>query len=199
MHRVAFYVRVSSVGQNTDSQIDALRQWQTVNGLTDAQVEWFIDKASGATTDRPEFTRLEESIHNGFIKKVVVYKLDRLSRNLLGGLQIVSRWLQQDVSIHSLTQQFSFESATGRLVASLLLGLAEIERESIRERQAAGIAAAKARGKKWGGNKQVVKLATVKRCKELRSTGLTIKEIARSVGKSTRTVERYLTRNDGVA
>ena len=77
------------------------------------------------------------------------------------------------------------------MLAAVLLGIAEMERESIRERQAVGIEAAKARGI-YMGRKSGATKAKPRRAKELRSKGLNDAEIATAMGVSRRTVQRYL-------
>ena len=91
----------------------------------------------------------------------------------------------------SVTQQIDLSGAVGRVVASVLFGLAEIESEYRRERQAAGIAVAKGRGVYRGRLPGTTKAAPP-RAPQLRSRGLTVQEIAQVLGVSRRTTFRYL-------
>ena len=77
---------------------------------------------------------------------VVVWKLDRLSRRQRDGVDLLADWCDRGVRVVAVTQQIDLSGAVGRMVASVLFGLAEIESEYRRERQAAGIAVAKERG-----------------------------------------------------
>jgi DNA invertase Pin-like site-specific DNA recombinase len=95
------------------------------------------------------------------------------------------------VRVVVVTQQIDLSGAVGRLVAGVLFGLAEIEQEYRRERQAAGIAVAKARGFYPGRHKGTTK-AQPTRAKALRDHGLTVFEIANALQVSARTVFRYL-------
>ena len=88
-------------------------------------------------------------------------------------------------------QGFDFAGATGKLIASVLLACGEMERENIRERQAAGIAVAKKRGK-YQGRRAGTTSADPNRAHELRRQGLTRPEIAKALGVSPRTAARYL-------
>jgi DNA invertase Pin-like site-specific DNA recombinase len=78
--KIAAYVRVSSRHQKTDSQEAEIAKWLKGNGIAADQVEWYRDKESGKTLDRPAFKRLEKDIFAGKVKSVVCWKLDRLSR-----------------------------------------------------------------------------------------------------------------------
>jgi DNA invertase Pin-like site-specific DNA recombinase len=74
---------------------------------------------------------------------VVVWKLDRISRRQRDGVNLLAEWCECGVRVVAVTQQIDLGGAVGRMVASVLFGLAEIESEYRRERQAAGIAVAK--------------------------------------------------------
>ncbi|HMO84681.1 MAG TPA: recombinase family protein, partial [Lacipirellulaceae bacterium] len=100
-------------------------------------------------------------------------------------------WLGQGVRVVSVTQQLDFSGATGQLVAAVLFAVAQMEQETRRERQAAGIAAAKAAGVYLGRRPGTTK-AKPARAQQLRDRGLTIAEIALSMGVSIRTVHHYL-------
>lgn len=188
---LACYVRVSTFGQNEDGQCREIRRWLKSAIPAESQVEWFIDKASGSTLDRPELDRLQKSVFAGEVETVVVWRLDRLSRSLRDGLNILCDWCDKGLRVVSVTQQIDFNGATGKMLAAVLLGVAEMEQETRRERQAAGIAAAKERGV-YAGRKPGTTKADPERVKELREKGLTVQEIARFMGVSRFTVYRYL-------
>jgi len=123
------YARVSTRDQNLELQLDALHKagCETI----------YQEKASGATKARPELDRLLAGLRTG--DTVYIYKLDRLGRSLKHLLDLVS-----------LTDAINTTSAQGRLVFNLFASLAEFERELIRERTYAGLAAARARGRVGG-------------------------------------------------
>ena len=188
---VGVYVRVSTIGQNIAGQRREIQRWLAGNGYDASQVIWFIDKASGNDLSRPEFERLQSAIFNGELSTVVVWKLDRLSRSLRDGINVLADWCDRGLRVVSVTQQIDFNGATGKMLAAVLLGVAEMEQETRRERQAAGIAAAKECGTYKGRRKGTTK-AKPARAKELRDKGLTIDEIATTLNLSRRTVQRYL-------
>lgn len=188
---IGVYVRVSTAGQNIAGQERELRQWLDGNGIDPAQVRWFIDKATGNNLDRPAFSQLQEAIFRGQVRTVVVWKLDRLSRSLRDGINTLAEWCDRGLRVVSVTQQIDFSGSVGKMLAAVLLGVAEMEQETRRERQAAGIRVAKERGIYKGRQKGSTK-AKPGRARDLRDRGLKIAEIATALGASERTVKRYL-------
>jgi DNA invertase Pin-like site-specific DNA recombinase len=188
---IACYCRVSSRGQKMDSQKAELTRWLTSQGIELATVQWFEDIETGLTLRRPAFTQLQRAIFDGAITTVVVWKLDRLSRRQHEGITLLADWCERDVRVIVVTQQIDLRGAVGRMVASVLFGLAEIEMEYRHERQTAGIAVAKSRGVYRGRQKGTTK-AQPQRAIMLRRQGLTVPEIANALQVSQRTVFRYL-------
>jgi len=192
---VACYVRVSTRHQKDDGQRAEIRKWLDGNGIDPKQVEWYADKETGTTLKRPEFNRLQRDIFSGKVKTIVLWKLDRLSRRLKDGVNVLADWCDRGMKIVVVTQALEFNGAIGRTLAALLLGLAEIENEYRRERQAAGIEQAKKKGKYKGRANGTLKGNPV-RVRELRDKGLTGPEIATALGVSLRTVFRYMGASD---
>jgi DNA invertase Pin-like site-specific DNA recombinase len=188
---IACYCRVSSAGQKTDSQKPEIRRWLDGNRIDPSAVGWFEDRETGKTLRRPAFDRLQKAIFAGTVTTVVVWKLDRISRGQRDGVDLLADWCERGVRVVAVTQQIDLSGPVGRMVASVLFGLAEIETEYRRERQAAGIAEAKQRGAYRGRERGTTK-APSRRAQELRSRGLTAQEIATALGVSRRTVFRYL-------
>lgn len=189
---VACYVRVSTVGQNEAGQRAEIERWLTGTGIAPERVRWFVDKGkSGDTLKRPAFEQLQAAIFAGEIGTVVVYKLDRLSRSLRDGIDVLSDWCDKGLRVVSVTQQIDFNGTVGKMLAAVLLGIAEMEQETRRERQAAGIAVAKQRGIYQGRRPGTTK-ANPERAAQLRAQGLTVDEIARALGVSKPTAFVYL-------
>lgn len=190
--QVAVYVRVSTVEQNEQGQIDVITQWLRGNGIDLGSVRWFCDKGrSGDNFNRPAFEQLQHAVFNGEIGTVVCYKLDRLSRSLREGINVLCDWCDKGLRVVSVTQQIDFNGTVGKLLASVLLGIAQMEQETRRERQAAGIAVAKREGK-YQGRKSGTRKADPARVQELKEKGLTAEEIAAALGCSRRSVFNYL-------
>jgi len=120
-----------------------------------------------------------------------VWKLDRISRKLQDGLNVLCEWCDRKLRVVSVTQQIDFNGTVGKMVAAVLLRISEMEQETRRERQRAGIDAAKERGV-YLGRKAGTTKAKPLRAVELRQKGLAIGEIATAMSISTRTVRRYL-------
>ena len=142
---IAVYIRVSSPkGQRTDSQRAEVEAW--INRQRIKRARWFEDRDSATNLQRDAFKKLQDAIFAREIGTVVVWKLDRLARNLKEGVNVLADWCQRGVRVIAITQQIDLSGPVGNLIASLLFGIAEIELQHSKERQAIGIALAKKRG-----------------------------------------------------
>jgi DNA invertase Pin-like site-specific DNA recombinase len=188
---IACYCRVSSRHQKSDSQKAEILRWLRGNAMPQACVHWFEDIETGNTLCRPAFEAMQRAIFAGMVATVVVWKLDRLSRRQREGVNLLADWCERGVRVVVMTQQIDLRGTVGRLVARVLFGLAEIEQEYRRERQAAGIAVAKQKGV-YRGRLQGTTKAPPTRAQALRQRGFTVPEIATALRISPRTVFRYL-------
>lgn len=187
---IGCYIRVSTHGQNEAGQKREIKRWLSGHGIDD--VRWYVDKGkTGDNLKRPAFEKLQRDIFNGEIKTVVVFKLDRLSRSLQDGINTLCGWLDKGIRLVSVTQGHDFAGTTGKMIASVLFSIAEMEQQTRRERQAAGIAEAKANGV-YIGRKPGTFKGKPQRAQQLRERGLNDDEIASALGVSRRTVQRYL-------
>lgn len=134
------YARVSSTEQNLDLQRDALK--------AAGCVRVFEDKASGAKVERPGLEAALDYAREG--DTLVVWRLDRLGRSLPHLINTVSDLESQGVGFRSLQEAIDTTTSGGLLVFQIFGALAEFERNVIRERTQAGLAAARARGRKGG-------------------------------------------------
>ena len=188
---IAVYLRVSSHSQSLESQREEVSRWLKRHRIAPKRVQWFEEIDTGTTLRRAAMLRMQEAIFNGEVKTVIVWKLDRLSRKTADGIALLASWFEADVRLISVTQQIDLTGAVGRMVASLLFGVAEIEHEYRKERQAAGIALARKRGA-YKGRKPGTTRARPKRAAALRAKGLTVDEIAQALGVARNTVYNYL-------
>lgn len=193
---VACYTRVSTLEQTGAAQRAEIEKWLDNSGIEKQRVVWYEDKETGATLQRPAFEKLQRDIFNGTVGTVVVWKLDRLSRSLRDGINVLADWADRGLKVVSITQQLEFNGTLGKMLATLLFGLAEMDLSNIRERQAAGIAAAKARPRDnkypYKGRAKGTFKADKARALKLKDNGNTGSEIAAALGISERTVWRYL-------
>lgn len=188
---IAAYIRVSTKGQKHDSQKAEIIAWLEAHGHDPQAVQWFEDTDTGADFTRSGLNALHEAIFAGTVKTVIVWKLDRIGRTMKDGINTLTGWCDTGVRVVSVTQQIDLSGAVGRMVAAVLFGIAEIELQHIKERQAAGISAAKIKGI-YTGRKSGTTKAQPQRAQELWAQGLQIDEIATALDTSTRTVQRYL-------
>lgn len=178
------YVRVSTVEQNESRQLDGVDVDKT-----------FTDKASGRDRDRPQLTAMLDFVREG--DTVFVHSLDRLGRNVDDLRDIVTELTGQGVEVRIVKQGLTFtaddESPMNRLMLTMLGAFAEFELAMIRERQAEGIAKAKAAGK-YRGRKAALtaeQAADIAR-RHAGGAGEGITALAKEFGVSRQTVYRYL-------
>jgi len=176
------YARVSAADQNPQLQLDALRE----AGCGKV----FVEKITGSLRERPQLTAALEYIRPGDV--LVVWKLDRLGRSLLHLIEVVTGLRDHGVDFRSLKENIDTTTATGRLIFHILAALAEFERDMIRERAAAGRAAAIAQGK-TGGRPRSMDDDKLAAAKALLATKRTVAQAAKSIGVSRATLYRYLT------
>lgn len=188
---IAVYVRVSTTGQNEAGQRAAITQWLNAHGHDPTAATWYVDKHTATTTARPALDRMQAAIFAGHHATVVTWRLDRLSRTQRDGINLLANWCDAGVRVVAITQQLDLSGATGRLIAGVLFAVAEMELETMKERQRVGIDAAKERGV-YKGRKPGTTKAKPLRARKLRENGLTHREIATALGVSRNTVIRYL-------
>ncbi|PPA69345.1 recombinase family protein [Jeotgalibacillus proteolyticus] len=177
------YARVSTGLQNLDLQMDAL----TAYGCD----KTFQDKMSGTKKQRPG---LEEAIN--YAREgdtIVVWRLDRLGRNMQDLIQLVNTLNERGVAFHSLQENLTMDkrSATGQLMFHLFAAFAEFERNLIEERSAAGRTAARARGR-LGGRPEKFGTKDIEMMRSLIQNGTPIKDVAEKWNVSRTTIYRYL-------
>jgi DNA invertase Pin-like site-specific DNA recombinase len=146
-------------------------------------VKVFEDRASGARPDRAGLGSALEYARDGDV--LIVWKLDRLGRSLSHLIETVTSLATRGVGFRSITEAIDTTTPGGRLVFHLFGALGEFERDLIRERTRAGLAAAVARGRK-GGRKPVVTSEKLERARTIIARGLTVREAATrlKVGKT---------------
>ena len=188
MKHTAIYSRVSTAEQTHASQIPDLKQWAEAH---DGPTKWYRDTASGRTMQRPGWQLLAADIATGRVAAVVVWRLDRLGRTAAGLTTLFDDLQRRKMNLVSLRDGLDLETPAGRLMANVLASVAQFEAEVISERIRAGIATAKASGKRWGGSKpgrRKVSVEQIQVIRQLRTDGTPITRIAKAVGLSRPTI-----------
>jgi DNA invertase Pin-like site-specific DNA recombinase len=136
------YVRVSTLEQNEDRQLD------TMTALKIPADHIFTEKQSGKNTQRPQLQALLVALRDG--DSVTVESISRFARNTKNLLELVEQLGAKGVEFISLKERIDTTTPTGKFMLTIFGAVAELEREYILQRQAEGIASAKARGKHLG-------------------------------------------------
>lgn len=167
------YARVSTEDQNLNLQNDALtKAWCG---------EIYKEYASGKSTlARPELANCLRALRAG--DTLTVWRLDRLGRSLSDLVAIVNDLEKRGIAFESLSERIDTSSASGKLIVHVFASMAEFERNLIRERTQAGLAAARARGRK-GGQKPSLSDDQIKQIKAmLKDPGNKVVDIAKQYG-----------------
>ena len=199
MKHIAIYVRVSSRTQDTASQDVDLARWVAAMAA-DRECRWYRDTATGKNMDRPGWRDLEAALLQKQVAYIVVWRLDRLGRTASGLTKLFDSLGQMQVNLVSLKDSLDLSTPAGRLMANVLASVAQYETEVRSERQRAGIDAAKAAGKKWGGGKpgRRISAEAVRTILDLEARGVPRAQIARAVGVGRATVYAVLAQEAAV-
>jgi DNA invertase Pin-like site-specific DNA recombinase len=175
------YARVSTLEQDAALQHDALKAAGCFRSWTDT--------ASGSLTDRPELGAVMDALRPG--DTLVVWRLDRLGRSLPHLIETVRGLAERGIGFRSLQEAIDTTTPGGRLVFHIFGSLAEFERDLIRERTMAGLAAARRRGR-VGGRPTVMTVAKTKQAQRMVTAGTPLTEVADVLGVSRTTLYRHL-------
>lgn len=182
MSEVIFgYARVSTEDQSLDMQIDAFKKYGV-----DCVVE---EKMSGAKKDRPKLTQMLNELKPG--DKVVVYKLDRISRSTKHLIELVELFAEKGVEFVSICDQIDTSTAMGRFFFRTMASIAELERDIISDRTKAGLEAARARGR-FGGRPAADKDNIEQALTLYDSRKYTVPQITEMTGVSKTTLYKYV-------
>lgn len=155
--KVGIYARVSTTkGQNPETQLIELRKYCQDRDWP--YTEYVDTGASGATMDRPALNQLQKEIHYHRINCVVIWKCDRLARNTRELLRLSDDWDRRGVDLISTTERIDTTSPGGRAIFAIMAVIAEFERAVLVERVNAGLARARAQGKRLGRPKDKVRI-----------------------------------------
>lgn len=177
------YARVSTTEQNTAAQIAAFAR----AGITDV-----VQEKRSAMTKRPELEALLKRLRRG--DELVVYRLDRLARSLIHLLKLLENLESRGIEFRSLTEPVDTATPAGRMFVQMMGAFAEFERALIRERCAAGVVAAKARGQKFGRERSLESGKEAELVQRYQSGSYTMMGLAHSYGIHLSSVKRAIYR-----
>ena len=177
------YIRVSSVDQNTERQLDGI-----------ALDRVFTDKASARDTNRPQLQVALNHLRAG--DTLIVHSMDRLARNVEDMLRLVREMNDRGVSVQFVKENMSFtvgkDDPRSTLMFTMLSAFAQFERSLIRERQREGIALAKAKGMYKGGRKPALNAERIDQLRKRAATGANRTKLAKEFGISRETLYQYI-------
>ena len=175
------YIRVSTVDQNTERQLDGIELDKT-----------FIDKASGKDTKRPQLELMMGFVRSG--DTLIVHSMDRLARDQNDLHRIVQTLTGKGVRIEFIKEHLTFtgdDSPISKLMLSVMGAVHEFERSLIKERQLEGITLAKKRGA-FKGRKKSLSQVEIAELRQMITDGMSKTQVAREFGISRETLYKYL-------
>lgn len=177
------YVHISKQEQNEELQIDALKK----AGCD----KWFLDKMTESKAERKGLDEVLAYVRPGDI--FVVWKLDRAGRSLTHLIELLKSLNERGIGFMSLTEQIDTTTPGGKLIFHMMGALAEFERDLIRERTNAGLAAARARGRRGGRPRKLKTNGKVALARQMfADQSHSIPEICVALGISRATLYRYV-------
>ena len=179
------YVRVSTVEQNEQRQVQALKGYSID--------KWFTEKISGKNTERAKLKEMLSFVRDG--DTVYVMDWSRLSRSVVDLLKIIEYLANKNVKLVSIKENFDTSTPTGKLMLNLIAAINEFERQNLLERQREGIEIAKQQGKYKGRQpNQYDEELLLKTLQGIRNKTLTVTDAAKRLGVTRATVYNILKR-----
>lgn len=197
MKNVAVYYRVSTDRQDITSQENAIETWidQLHPDKKPQKIEYFKDEGiSGKTEARPAFKKMMDAAFSGKIDTIIVYRLDRFSRDASSAIRMLLNLDEVGVAFISITQpvlNLSHENPFRRTMLAAFAEIAELERTTIVARVQAGLEAARKRGVELGPPRKITEEQHIQ-ARKLRQEGKTIREIASLLKLSTGSISTLL-------
>jgi DNA invertase Pin-like site-specific DNA recombinase len=195
--RAAIYCRISTNDQNCGRQLRDLEEFAARSGYE--IVGTFLETASGANDDRPERAKVLSLVQARRVDAVLVTELTRWGRSTIDLMNTLRTLQDRGVSLVAQSGlEFNLSTPQGKLIATLMAGLAEFERDLIRERVRSGIAAAKSRGVRFGrvpGQTTKSVLAKTNQVLKMSGEGESYRVIAKRLKMSKNTVMRIVREN----
>lgn len=189
--RAAAYVRVSTRQQGWELQREAIQRAATARG--DAVAEWFEEKRSGSSRQRPELDRLRGAVRAGEVGRVYVFRLDRLTRlGIRDTLGLLEEFRGAGARVVSVSDGFDLEGPAGDVIAAVMSWAGQMERAALGERISAARERVEASGGRWGRPRKVdpTTLAAARKMHDV--DGLSVRIIAQRLKVPKTTLLRAL-------
>jgi len=190
--RVVIYARVSTLdkGQDPETQLMALREYAERRGFQ--IVDEYIDYASGTREDRPRYRMLLEAARKRQLDVVLVWRYDRFARSTQALVQALKEFQSLGVDFISYQENIDTTTPQGEMIFTVMASIAQFESALISERVKAGMARAKAQGKRI--SRTPIKKSIQVRIAELHGQGLSIHQISKHLGVGYGTAWNYVQR-----
>lgn len=185
---VALYARVSTLDQSCAMQLEDLRRYATRFGRSREYVDVGV---SGAQRHRPQLDALIRDAHKRFFDVVLVWKFDRFARSVKHLVDSLEEFRALGIDFISYTEGIDTTTPSGELLFHIMGAVAQFERDLIAERVRAGIAHARAQGKRIGRPPTSVNIAEIM---ALRNQGMSLRAVARRLDIPVSRVRRALSR-----
>lgn len=184
------YVRVSSKAQDHKSQRSELERVAKARG--DTITRWYAEKISGVSTARPGLEQLREDARAGKVRRVYVYRLDRLTRSgIRDTFEVVEELRRAGAELVTVADGFTLDGPAAEVILAVMAWAAKMERIAINERIAAARRRVEAEGGRWGRPRSMDD-AQVRRAATLRRDGLSVRQVAHRMRLAKSTIERAL-------
>jgi DNA invertase Pin-like site-specific DNA recombinase len=185
---IAAYYRVSSRAQDLATQVAAVERAAKARG--DIIERGYAEKRSGKTLARPELDKLRADARAGLLRRVYVFRLDRLTRSgIRDTLEVVEELKRHGVDVMSVSDGFDLQGPAAEIVLSVMAWASQMERQAINERISAARERVEAEGGHWGRPKRQFNL---ERARALQGQGRSVREIAAALKVPKSTVARAL-------
>jgi DNA invertase Pin-like site-specific DNA recombinase len=192
--RIGIYARVSTKDQSCDLQLRDLRTYCAARGFELAR-EYIDAGQSGAKESRPELNKLMDDARKRKFDAIIVWRFDRFARSTKHLLLSLEEFRSLGIQFISYQENIDTSSALGQALFTIVSAVAQLERDLIRERVSAGIRNARANGKTLG---RPIRVVDRDRILQMRSEGLSLRQIAKKLGIGYGTVRAKLVNSNKI-
>jgi DNA invertase Pin-like site-specific DNA recombinase len=190
MSKTVGYLRVSSRAQDAASQRSAIERAAAARG--ESIDEWYSEKKSGRTLEREELQRLRADVRAGRVKRLWIFKLDRLARSGIRDVfEVIEELREAKCELATVADGFALDGPAAEIVLAVLAWSAKMERLAINERIAAARERLEAEGRPWGRPSRVT-AAERERALAMRAAGRSVRSISMALKVPRSTIARLV-------